>query len=174
MVEKGEDGLVFGGNVVLFFVVDILVVNGSNHILDANRVDGLLEFMLLPKEFVLILEGDDFLRIRILHDFGADVIGFGDEGAGETIVLGHQTHFGPDEEEGEISMVPTPLSGGEAARDGCELVGHLSNGAKVGLVDDVVEWVCFEFCPYHVGDGDHCCHGRHGGVGAVENINHLC
>ena len=52
--EEGEDGLVFEGNVVLFFVVNILVVNGSNHILNADGVDGLLKFILLPKEFVLI------------------------------------------------------------------------------------------------------------------------
>ena len=60
---------------------------------------------------------------------------------------------------GDISMISNPLSGGEAAHDGCGLVNHLSDGAKVGLANDAVEQVSFEFCPHHFGDGDHCCRG---------------
>ena len=33
-----------------------------------------------------------------------------------------------------------------------------------------IKRVCFKFRPHHFGDGDHCCRGRHGGVGAVEKL----
>ena len=65
-------------------------------------------------------------------------------------------------------MVSAPLSGGEAAHDSGELVDHLADRAKVGLANEAIERVCFEFCPHHFGDGDHCCRGRHDGVGAVK------
>ena len=114
--------------------------------------------------------GDDFLRIRILCDFGAGFIGFGYFVAGDIVVLGHQTHFGLAEDEGGISVVSAPLSGGEAAHDGGELVDHLADRAKVGLANEAIKQVCFEFRPHHFGDGDHCCRGRHDGVGAVKKI----
>ena len=98
--------MVSEGNVVLFFVLNMLIVGGSNYILDANGVGDLLEFILLPKGFVLILEGDDFLWIRILHDFGACFIEFGDDGAGGIVVLGHQTYFGLAEDERDIFVSP--------------------------------------------------------------------
>ena len=58
-----------------------------------------------------------------------------------------------------VSVVSTPLSGGEASRDGHELVDHLVDAAEVGLFDYEVERGCFEFPPHHFGDGDHCCRG---------------
>ena len=61
IADKEEDGLFFGGNVVLFFVVDILVVDGGYHTLDANGINGLLKFKFLPQDFVLILKGDDLI-----------------------------------------------------------------------------------------------------------------
>ena len=80
--EEGEDALVFECNIVLFFVVVMLVVDGGYYILDANVVDSLLEFKFLPQDFVFILEGNGFLWIRIFSDFGTGSIKFGDESAG--------------------------------------------------------------------------------------------
>ena len=65
-------------------------------------------------------------------------------------------------------MISSPLSGGEAAHNGCKLVDHLADGAEIGLDHDSVERVCFEFPPHHFGAGDHCCRGQHDGVGAVK------
>ena len=59
-------------------------------------------------------------------------------------------------------MVPTPLSGGEAAYNGRELVDHLADGTEVGLSDGKVKRGCLKYRPHHFGDDNHCCHGRHG------------
>ena len=44
-----------------------------------------------------------------------------------------------------VSVVSTLLSGGEAAYNGCKLVDHLGDRAEVGMANDAVEQVCFEF-----------------------------
>ena len=64
-------------------------------------------------------------------------------------------------------MVSSPLIGREAAHGGCKLVGHLADRAEVGLVDDTVKRIYFEFHLHHFGDGDHCCRGRHDGFSAI-------